>query len=155
MWFQRLSVLTRRDFWEEAATLQGVDYVVELIHVLQHIRQNAASKMSRNGVREWDWSISWRSRYAVAKLSILTAIENRRVSSEDGNDEPYAPRYEFRGSQTTLQRPETSLKQLPPGEARASLGGVYMFSIYSHWIYKRDWNIILSIVNTPKRMPIS
>lgn len=39
MWFQRLSVLTRRDFWAEVVTLQGVDYVVELIHVLQHIRQ--------------------------------------------------------------------------------------------------------------------
>ena len=52
MWFQRLSVLTRRDFWEEAATLQSVDYVVELIHVLQHIRQNAVSRTNKNGVRE-------------------------------------------------------------------------------------------------------
>lgn len=50
MWFQRLSVLTRQDFWEEVATLQSVDYVVELSTSAKiHLKDEQKAKQRRKG----------------------------------------------------------------------------------------------------------
>lgn len=103
MWFQRLSVLTRRDFWAEVVTLQGVDYVVELIHVLQHIRQNPLQGRTETTF--------------ASEIEALVGEAGMRLRSNQ-----YSPQ-----SQTTAHRAETTLTNNATERSLYSpLGGVIL-----------------------------